>query len=258
MKEVKITASKIAGLLAVKHREDVFIPECKNGPTHTANHLRMDAWVMKKSWVSPLTTGYEIKVSRSDFLNDHKWQRYLDYCNEFYFVCPTGLIDPLELPPEAGLMYVTKTGTRLFKKKAAPRRSVETPEALYKYIVMCRSNINSETRKDGGDQVDYWIQWLKDKENSTDIGYSVSRKIGDIVRETKTENAVLKGRMVSYDEFKKRLEELGFDISKHINTWAFDRKIDELIGAIPHSLKQNIRRTIDELTNLSSSIDEKH
>ena len=88
-----ITANKIQSLLAVKHSKDIFVPECKDGPTHTADHLRMDAWVMKRSWVRPLSIGYEIKISRQDFLNDQKWHSYLNYCNEFYFVCPAGLID---------------------------------------------------------------------------------------------------------------------------------------------------------------------
>ena len=49
--------------------------------------------------------GYEIKVSRSDFVNDTKWQDYLPYCHQFYFVCPPDLIQPDELPKEIGLMY---------------------------------------------------------------------------------------------------------------------------------------------------------
>jgi len=29
--------------------------------------------------------GYEIKVSKSDFFNDIKWQEYLPMCNELFF-----------------------------------------------------------------------------------------------------------------------------------------------------------------------------
>lgn len=52
------------------------------------------------------TRGYEIKVSRSDFLADKKWQEYLKYCRVFYFVAPTGIIKPSELPPEIGLIEI--------------------------------------------------------------------------------------------------------------------------------------------------------
>lgn len=52
------------------------------------------------------TRGYEIKVSRADFLADKKWQEYLKYCSKFYFVAPTGIIKPNELPPEIGLIEI--------------------------------------------------------------------------------------------------------------------------------------------------------
>jgi hypothetical protein len=61
---------EIITLLKQKHYDDIFIPECKDGPTQLGSHLRMDAWVMKKSWANSCFIGYEEKVSRSDFLQD--------------------------------------------------------------------------------------------------------------------------------------------------------------------------------------------
>ena len=52
------------------------------------------------------TKGYEIKVSRADFLQDKKWESYLKFCNWFYFVTPVGIIDPKELPDSIGLIEV--------------------------------------------------------------------------------------------------------------------------------------------------------
>jgi len=94
----KPIARELLDLLLVKHAQDVCVPECKNGPTWTAKHLRLDLWAMKKSWSNPYTYGYEIKASRSDFLQDEKWLNYLPYCNYFSFVCLPGLIEPEELP----------------------------------------------------------------------------------------------------------------------------------------------------------------
>lgn len=54
--------------------------------------------------------GYEFKVSRADYFADlkrGKWQKYLRYCNTFSFVCPKGLIDKNEVPPEVGLLWIT-------------------------------------------------------------------------------------------------------------------------------------------------------
>lgn len=189
MKDIKINAGMIEKLLSVKHRDDIFVPECKNGPTHTAGHLRMDAWVMKRSWANPLTIAYEIKVSRSDFLGDQKWHRYLDYCNEFYFVCPTGLIDPTELPAEAGLMYVAKTGTRLFRKKAAPRRKVQIPESLSKYLPICRMELANKNISTPDNPAAYWKKWLEEKEYEKDLGYLISQTIAREARKIKLENS---------------------------------------------------------------------
>jgi hypothetical protein len=95
---MKITAQTIVDLLAEKHSSDVFIRECKDGPSVNNSHCRLDAWAMKRSWSSPCTYGYEVKVSRQDFLKDDKWRNYLPYCNEFYFAATKGLIQLEELP----------------------------------------------------------------------------------------------------------------------------------------------------------------
>lgn len=67
----------ITDLLIARHAGDVFVPECKNGSTWETYYsdqrlLKLDGWAMKKSWKNPCMTGYEIKVDRSDFLNDEK------------------------------------------------------------------------------------------------------------------------------------------------------------------------------------------
>jgi len=82
------TADQILNLLLIKHSKDVCVPECKGGPTWFGRHDRMDLWTMARSWAHPRCCAYEIKVSRSDFVNDKKWMAYLEYCNELYFVAP--------------------------------------------------------------------------------------------------------------------------------------------------------------------------
>ena len=118
-KEQRFRAADIAQLLAAKHADDVFVTECKDGPS-TSGHIKLDAWAMRRSWAHPSFIGYEIKVSRSDFVGDTKWPQYLGVCNEFYFVCPAGIIRSEELSPEAGLLQIVSTGTRLLTKKRLP------------------------------------------------------------------------------------------------------------------------------------------
>ena len=132
-------AKDILSVLERRHKGDVFIPECKTGPSWLNNNLRiMDAWVMKRSWSDLRTWAYEIKVSRSDFLRDDKWREYLPYCNEFYFVCPWGLIDPEEVEDPAGLLWITKTGGRAYMKKWILPRKQDIPQELLIHLVMSR------------------------------------------------------------------------------------------------------------------------
>lgn len=66
--------------------------------------LKFDGLAITKSYTKPNIIGYEIKVSRNDFLQDNKWHLYLQYCNEFYFVVPKGLVKKEELPDHVGLI----------------------------------------------------------------------------------------------------------------------------------------------------------
>lgn len=55
---------------------------------------------------------FEVKTNRSDFLGDEKWERYLDYCDYFAFVCPKGVIKKSDLPEKIGLVYIEKSKSR--------------------------------------------------------------------------------------------------------------------------------------------------
>ena len=67
--------------------------------------IRMDAFSFNR--YNRETRGYEIKISRSDFLSDKKHMRYLDFCTFFYFIAPKGLIKAEELYSTIGLIEVT-------------------------------------------------------------------------------------------------------------------------------------------------------
>ena len=69
-------------------------------------NLRLDALLVDCS--KEYIRGFEFKSSRSDFLSDKKWYKYLKYCNTFSFVCEEGTINKGELPAGIGLIYVKK------------------------------------------------------------------------------------------------------------------------------------------------------
>ena len=254
----KITANTILKALWTKHIEDVFISECKVGPSRHRGCPRLDAWAMKKSWASPLTTGYEIKVSRSDFLNDTKWASYLLYCNELYFVCPAKIILVEEVPEQCGLMYISSTGTRLYIKKKAPYRDVDIPVELYIYILMGRVRIVGEYQK--ADAVEYWKGWLKDKKEDQELGYRVSEKVRKKVDSVERINRSLTEKMEDYDDIRQLILDLGLDLNKTYLKYSVEKRVKEILTGIPDNLTRaltSLKRGISDFESVIQRIKDK-
>jgi len=209
-----INSKQIIELLKQKHKDDFSLSEVKTGTTWMNNHYRLDYWAMPRSWSQMVIKGYEIKVSRSDFLNDKKWQNYLDYCHEFYFVCPNGLIDVNELPSEAGLYWVTSKGTRLIKKKQAARRTNNIPESLYQYILMSRV-VESKNQFQNEGKYEFYKRLLAERNDHRLLGHAVSGKIKKALntycQELRTANKRLENENISLSQFKKLLVEFGIE-----------------------------------------------
>lgn len=189
-----VTAPQILELLRQRHAEDVFIPECKTGASAGVESSRFDAWVMRKSWANAETIGYEIKVSRGDFLRDGKWQNYLPFCNTLYFVSPRGVILPSELPESVGLLNVTETGTRLMTARKAVYRHIQEPGSLLRYVLMSRATIGAERAggfkyPDRASTTERWRQWLEEKKSAREVGYLVSKSLKERIEGELQESA---------------------------------------------------------------------
>ena len=65
---------------------------------------RIDAAVIdtSKRWIR----GFEIKLSRSDWLRDEKWQENSRFCSSLSVVCPEGVIEEHEVESPFGLLWV--------------------------------------------------------------------------------------------------------------------------------------------------------
>ncbi len=197
---VEVSSEDVSRLLADRHAGDVFVAQCKGGPTHGygAKLRVLDAWAMRKSWSQWSTVGYEIKVSRSDFLRDTKWETYLDLCHEFYFVAPPRVIQLAELPPEIGLIETSASGTRLFTKRKAVVRKIEPPVGVMIYVLMWRATIGAEHKPD---RLSYWREWLAEQEEKADLGHRVSRRLHEEFRS-------LRARLYNAEQDAKRDQRL--------------------------------------------------
>lgn len=256
------TEGGLSKLLAAKHSKDLYVPQCKTGSTWM-HHIRIiDFWAMKRSWASPRFYAYEIKCSRGDFLQDDKWTQYLEYCTDFYFVAPPGLIEPSELPPEAGLMVCSKNCKRLYtKKKAQIRQDARPPLDLFLYILMSRAVIRDENQHNPS-QREYWQAWLKDRELDHELGYRVSKalkeEINALNRRQNGEIQDLHIKLSRLERAQKMLDELGLDPGdvRTRNASSFKQQLDEAAGGMPDGFQRQLDNTIQVLQNLRGSLEE--
>jgi DNA repair MmcB-like protein len=242
-------APALLRLLEARHSKDLFVPECKDGPTHLTTHLRMDGWAMVKSWANPCVLAYEIKVSRSDFVADNKWPGYLPYCNQFYFVMPKDLIDLSEVPEQVGLLVAIGqgAGARLITKKKAPYRDVVIPESVYRYILMCRVRVESESDRSESDR-DRWRHWLTLKAEDQKLGYQVAKRIRERATELEIENHRLTKQMENYDRVKVALKRLGYNPENPYGAWDLERRITEQRSVFDSGLIRQMTEARDRLT----------
>jgi hypothetical protein len=81
------------------------------GPYHS--QIRFDLIGIRRS--KRIVRIFEVKTSRSDFLADKKWSKYLQFATHFYFIAPVGVIKPEELDQRVGLIELAEVGKGYFR-----------------------------------------------------------------------------------------------------------------------------------------------
>lgn len=193
----KVTSTDIKLALKEFHngKPSYFITECKTCSTYFPDPqglLKFDGLAITKSYTKPNIIGYEIKVSRNDFLQDNKWHLYLQYCNEFYFVVPKGLVKKEELPDHVGLIYFNPDTKGLRTVKKALYRQIEEPVGVYKYIIFSR--LEEDRIPFYNDRAEYCKDYLEDKvvkpftaTTMSELNYLVNAPLESINRELREE-----------------------------------------------------------------------
>lgn len=238
-----MNAGQIVSALATRHAQDVFVPQCKDGPSWGGQLGILDAWAMPRSWSPVRTIGYEVKVSKSDFRQDNKWPKYLACCHELYFVCPKGIIDPQEVAETCGLIYCSPSGHLLTKKKA-PRREIVLPESLMLYLLMCRSKIVDSTygKFDAGDPAEYWRKFLADDEADYKTGRACSLKLRQLIEKKIDEVEAENRRLVKDSEKHQDIKDFCEKAGIRIHSW----NIEDEVRA---KTQDKLVALLDELSN---------
>lgn len=237
-----VSALEIKKALAKKHgNREFFITECKTGPTGRGM-LQFDGLAIYKSWAHPNIVGYEIKISRSDFLRDAKYTRYMPYCHEFYFVTPTGMVQRQEVEENIGLIWYNPATGSLTTKKKAIHRNIEISAELLLYVIMNR--LDSDRLPFTSDKAEYWREWLDNKISNQELGYQVKSKLLNRIAELEQE-------LRRYRDIKDDLEELkAIDavMEKHgiRSYWRRAETLDEALSrGYPREL-DNLQRKLQE------------
>lgn len=260
----KVTSKEIKKALSGYHDKDFFLTECKNGSTYFPPEqglLMFDGLAITKSYTRPCITGYEIKVSRGDFLQDNKWHLYLQYCNEFYFVVPKGLIKKDELPDSVGLIYYYPETSFLKKKKKALWRDIEEPVGMYKYIIFSR--LEQDRIPFYESRAEYAKDYLKDKSEKRKLGKMFGNKLTHDLAEAQE-------RLSALEDTEKKvilLNQIRQVMRKHeIGTYCFKNEelVEQLDKALqshyPENLKyvrNNLENAIRELDDIEATCSEK-
>lgn len=254
-----MNASVYQKMLADKHSGDVFVLECKDGPTQTRSHRRLDAWVLLKTW-SPITTiGYEIKVDRADWRRDEKIHDYMPLCHLLYIVAPKGLVPPEELPAGVGLLEPVGTSGRLQAKRKAARREIALPAELMVYVLMCRTKITKD-RYDTNPADRHWRteqlrEWVAGKEERQALSFAVSQKIQDAFQKLNREVHNERQRNDNLQQVRDRIVELGFDPTQHVGSWQVAQRLNALNRIVDQWTLREMRDTSKKLLALADSLE---
>lgn len=249
---MKVTSTDIKLALAEKHWKDFFLTEVKSGSswmTARGDMKILDALAIRKSWTSPCFTGYEIKISRSDFLRDVKFYTYEELCNCLYIVCPKDMIKRTEVPETVGLMYYDPDKKTITTKKKAIYRKIDYSPDMLLYIIYSR--LESDRFPFFSDKQEYYRAYLDGKRDNRELGRAIKTKlVKDNIR-LEQELEELRGFQQSIDTYRaihKVLEKhhiYGWreDIAANLDK-ALSRKCPEDISYIRSSLEMVVNRLI--------------
>ena len=224
-----MTANEISRLVAARHADGVYVPQCKMG---AAGSRVLDGWALLPTW-SPMTAvGYEIKVSRSDWLQDQKFHDYLSACHLFCVAAPKGIVHRDELPAGIGLLEPVGSGrgAKLIMR-VKPVRHEPDPAALARlmaYALMWRRAEGDPSRMNRTRRAQMWRDWVEERRDFHRVGRSVSRRMRELVTEAQTAQRAAEARLAMMTEAESLMRELG--IEPGYDRWHTRRKIREALG----------------------------
>lgn len=224
-----------------RHSKDFFLLEVKDGPTQSGTHRRIDAWVLVRTWSPPTIIGYEVKLTRSDWLRDQKFESYRQMCHLLYVVALPGVVQVAELPAGVGLLEPLGTERLKMKVKAA-RRDGPIVESVYQYILMARvkEDNRDETK---AERVSRWKQELAERRF---VGQAISQEFYQM----RADIAALRARQQRLAVVESVAREMGLPLEynfseERVRAWMRDH-VAGLDGRFVRDLELAAKRLVYE------------
>lgn len=247
-------ADEVAYALQKRHSDETFWLEVKNGRSYRARGglAICDAISIKRSYQNPCITGYEIKVSKGDFLGDEKWPSYLPMCHRFYFATPKGLVQKGEVPEVAGLVWVNEHRVARVVKRA-PYRNIELPVEMLLYLLYSRTE--SDRHPFFSNAREACEAYIADSKERDKLGHAVKSKLRNQVAELfrrANEKELLAGHL------SKELERIKGVLTQRglpTDSWSLDSALRRKVGEVdPEELKKLIQGAVASLRQIEYEI----
>ena len=148
------------------------------GVWYNINYGKADVLTIKPSYTKFNLDIYECKVSKSDFNNEiktEKYKKYLKYCHRLYFACLSGIAKKSEIPEGIGLIVRGDNGWSTIKQ--AKKNNIDIPRETLMSILFYKGRIYSPRRKNMALFSNPYH--TTDKEKLKGYGRSIKKKILD-------------------------------------------------------------------------------
>ena len=202
MQKEHVRESDITKALKERHdkRGDFFASQVKMG---SAGSKILDGVAIPPTWSPRTIIGYEIKVTRADFLSDQKYPHYMETCNLFYFVVPKGLIKKDEVPRNVGIIEYNNGKLRQIKHAIYEKRDINVDMLLHCIFYKVHQYNKPKSKRE-------LFEEMKLKVESREYGHEIAKKFRELERpklgDTKEHRDWNYLQSYIFNKFKKRMQ----------------------------------------------------
>lgn len=213
--------------------------------------LRLDGVALEWQYGNMWVHGYEIKISRSDWLRDAKYERYRKYCDTLTVVCPKGTIGRDEMPGDIGLMWFEPDKATLrYKRKPgydAPDKDTSIlKDRLLREIVRSVWYDASVSRYGRyATAKEYLDQKAEMKGVGRALGSKMALRLQNLEEQCEpTHRRRTEAKAAAYDRLVRLLWDSGY---RQIDPWTDPQHVDAALARLGEALKDTVpTKLLDE------------